>query len=345
MAKTIVGLYDDRATADRVAAALKSAGFTRDHVQYASSESGSESEFSVDASAFRDTASLTRYGVDEDEAGFYGEGLRRGGSLVVVRAQEQDADAAVDILAEHNPVRYDDRSTAYKASGFTGYQADAPDYSDDERQTERAQYAGEGQQRPQEIQEAIQVGTREVVRGATRVDTEDVSERVMLREESVRVDRVSADRELTAAEADAAFQDKTVEVVAHAEEAVVEKTARVTGEVVVGLDANERQETVGGTVRSTHVEVDESGASTAGVAGGTDDEAHFAQTYGQSGRTFAQAKPAYDYGRTSAATYGDYDTNETAIRSDYESRNGDSAWDDVKDAVRHGFTKAKNAVS
>lgn len=348
MAKTIVGLYDDRATADRVAMALKSAGFTKDHVQYASSESGSDSDFSVDASTFRDTTSLTRYGVDEDEAGFYGEGLRRGGSLVVVRAQEQDADAAVDILAEHNPVRYDDRSTAYKASGYTGYQADAPDYSEDERQTERAQHAEQGSQRLQEIQEALKIGKKEVVRGAvrvsTRVESEDVSEQVTLREESVRVDRVDVDRELTAAEADAAFQDKTIEVVAHAEEAVVEKTARVTGEVEVGLETNQRQETVGGTVRSTHVEVDETGAN----MGGMDDEAHFNKTYGQSNRTYAQTKPAYDYGRTSAASYDDFDSNESRIRSDYESRtggDGDSAWDDVKDAVRHGYTRAKNAVS
>lgn len=348
MAKTIVGLYDDRATADRVVAALKSAGFTRDHVQYASSESGSESDFSVDASTFRDTASLTRYGVDEDEAGFYGEGLRRGGSLVVVRAQEQDADTAVDILAEHNPVRYDDRSAAYTASGHTGYRADAPDYSDDERRTERAQHAEQGSQRLQEFQEALEIGTREVVRGAvrvhTRVDTENVSEQVTLREESVRVDRVDVDRELSAAEADAAFQDKTVEVVAHAEEAVVEKTARVTGEVEVGLESTERQETVGGTVRSTHVEVDESG-----LQGGLDDEAHFAQTYGRSGRTYAQTQPAYDYGRTARSSFGDdFDSNEPAIRSDYESRtggDGDSAWDDVKDAVRHGYGRAKQAVS
>lgn len=345
MAKTIVGLYEDRSTASRVVSALKDAGYTKDHIQFASNESGGSTGFDVDASTFRSTDALTRYGVDAGESEFYAEGLRRGGSLVVVRAQDNDADSAVDIMAEHNPVRYEDR-----ASEYTAYDASAPNYSADEMTTERSRYAEQGQQRLQEIQESIQVGKREVVRGGvrvhTRTDSEDVSETVKLREESVRVDRTNVDRELTPAEADAAFQEKTIELVAHAEEAVVAKTAHVTGEVKVGLESNEREETVGGTVRSTHVEVEQMDAS----AGAMDDETHFSRTYGSTGRSFKTAQPAYEYGRTARSTYGDGDfaSNESRMRSDYESRygnSGDSAWDNVKDAVRHGFDKAQRAVT
>ncbi len=347
MAKTIVGLYDDRATASRVVSALKDAGFTDQHVQFASSESGDRTDFEVEASTFRDPSALTRYGIEPDEAGFYGEGLRRGGSLVVVRAQDQDAEMAVDIMGEANPVRYEDRMTSYRNAGYTGYDAAAPAYSADEMHTERAQYAGEGTQRLQEIQEAMQVGKREVVRGAvrvsSRVESEDVSEVVRLREESVRVDRTDVDRELTAEEADAAFQDKTIEVVAHAEEAVVEKTAHVTGEVTVGLEQHTREETVSGTVRSTHVDVDQ-------TAGGVDDEAHFRDTYGTTGRTYDQTRPAYDYGRSAGTRYGtgDFAANEHALRRDYDETLGEKAgdaWDDVKDAVRHGWESTKRAVS
>ncbi len=331
MAKTIVGLYDDRATASRVVSALKDAGFTDQHVQFASNEQGSKTDFEVDASTFRDPAALTRYGIDSDEAGFYGEGLRRGGSLVVVRAQDQDAEKAVDIMGEGNPVRYEDRMKSYKASGYTGTDAAAPAYSADEMQTERAANADQGTQRLQEIQEAIKVGKRDVVRGGVRVSThvesKDVSEVVRLKEESVRVDRVDADRVLTPEEADAAFQDKTIEVVAHAEEAVVEKTAHVTGEVTVGLESNIREETVGGTVRSTHIDVDKTTADM--------DEA---------------MRPAYDYGRTARTRYGsgDFSSNEAAMRSDYDTTLGQkagNAWDDVKDAVRHGWESTKDAVS
>ena len=60
-------------------------------------------------------------------------------------------------------------------------------------------------------------------------------------------------------------------------------------------------------------------------------------------------QPAYAYGLTARSAYdGDFDTHEASMRSDYESRyggSGDSMWDDVKDAVRHGFTRARNAVS
>ncbi|HEX9950336.1 MAG TPA: YsnF/AvaK domain-containing protein [Rubricoccaceae bacterium] len=347
MAQTIVGLYEDRSTAHRVVAALKAAGFTKDHIQFASNESGGPGEFEGDASTFRSPDALTGYGVARDEATFYAEGLRRGGSLVVVRTQDADTETAVDIMAEHNPVRYEDRASEYASTD-----ASAPFYSAEETTAERSRYAGQNQQRLQEIQESLQVGKREVVRGAvrvsTRVESENVQEQITLREESVRVDRTAVDRELTPAEADAAFQDKTIEVVAHAEEPVVAKTAHVTGEVVVGLEATERQETVGGTVRSTHVEVDETGASS-GMAGGMDDEAHFQSTYGTSGRSFAQMQPAYAYGRSARSTYtGDFDTHEASMRSDYESRygnSGDGAWDNVKDAVRHGFTRAKHAVS
>ena len=329
MAKTIVGLYDDRATVSRVVSALKDAGFTKDHVQFASTEPGANNDFEVAASTYRNTGTLTRYGIDEDEAGFYAEGLRRGGSLVVVRAQDQDADTAVDIMAEHNPVRYENRHAAYQAAGYTGYDASAPTYTADEMKQERTAYADRGTQRLQEIQEEIQVGTREFVRGAVRVsqhvETEEVSEVVSLREESVRVDRTDADRELTAAEADAAFEDKTIEVVARSEQPVVEKTARVTGEVEVGLEAHEREQTVGGTVRSTHIDVDRDVAD-----------------------MDASMRPAYDYGRTVRASYGDRDWTaaEADLRRDYESKYGDnSLWDDVKDTVRSGWNSAKRTVS
>ena len=266
MAKTIVGLYEDRSTATRVVAALKAAGFSNEHIQFASNESGGPGEFESDAATFRSPDALTRYGVDPDEATFYAEGLRRGSSLVVVRTQDADADAAVDIMAEHNPVRYEDRGSEY-----TSTDASAPFYSADETQAERSRYADQGQQRLQEIQESIQVGKREVVRGAvrvaTRVESEEVSETVRLREEAVRVNRTDVNRELSPAEAEAAFQERSVEVVAHAEEPVVQKSAHVTGEVRVGLETHEREETVGGTVRSTHVEVDETSADTRGTSG------------------------------------------------------------------------------
>ena len=91
------------------------------------------------------------------------------------------------------------------------------------------------------------------------------------------------------------------------------------------------------------------GSGSTGVAGTADDEAHFASTYGQSGRTSAQMQPAYDCGRTARSTYGDRDfaSAEATMRQEYEGRygsDGDNAWDTVKDAIRHGYDRAKRAV-
>jgi cell division ATPase FtsA len=70
-----------------------------------------------------------------------------------------------------------------------------------------------------------------------------------------------------------AFQDRTIEVRETAEEAVVDKTARVTEEVVIRKDVEERVETVRDTVQRTEVEVEDTrgrvGSRRSDLPGGT----------------------------------------------------------------------------
>ena len=111
------------------------------------------------------------------------------------------------------------------------------------------------------VEEELSIGKREVASGGARV-TSSVEERpvektVSLRQEEVKADRRSADRELSPEEAEAAFEGRTVEVVGTAEEAEVRKTARVVGEVSLGKQTTERKETVRDKVRRTEVEVEE----------------------------------------------------------------------------------------
>ena len=113
----------------------------------------------------------------------------------------------------------------------------------------------------QEVEEELSVGKRKVASGGVRVTT-SVSERpvektVTLREEEVEVERRPADRKLKPEEAEAAFQDKTVEMLGTSEEAVVRKEARVVGEVALGKRVEEHKETVKDTVRRSEVEVEE----------------------------------------------------------------------------------------
>jgi uncharacterized protein (TIGR02271 family) len=82
-----------------------------------------------------------------------------------------------------------------------------------------------------------------------------VQEQVTLHEERVQVERRPVDRPVAAG--DDAFRERTVEATESAEEAVVSKEARVTEEVVVRKQAEERTETVSDTVRRTEVEVED----------------------------------------------------------------------------------------
>ena len=84
---------------------------------------------------------------------------------------------------------------------------------------------------------------------------EPAEEQVTLRQERVRVERRPVDKELTGRED--AFQDRVIEAEEHAEEAVVSKEARVTEEITLRKEAEERTETVSDTVRRTEVEVED----------------------------------------------------------------------------------------
>lgn len=346
MAKTIVGLYDDRTTAHAVVNDLESIGFGQDHLRFASNEKGKATGYDIDSTNDASPDSLESYGVAKEEARFYSEGVRRGGSLVIARVHDDDVDRAVDIMARHNPVRFEDRKDEYLAD----YDDSAAAYDETQIVENRDRYADQQQQRLQEIEEHLKIGKREVVRGGVRVhqyvDTEMEQETLRLRDEEIRVDRQNVNRALSPDEANAAFQDKTVEVIERDEEAVVEKTATVTGEVTVGKDVNVREETVGGEVRRTRVEVEQIAADTFTTVE-PEFRKHYDTTYGTSGKDYNTYKPAYEYGYAAGTTYKDRDYNamDKDLRADYESRYGkDSAWDDVKDAVKHGYNRAKAAV-
>ena len=75
----------------------------------------------VGAAAGGVVGSLTGAGVDEAEANVYAEGVRRGGSLVTVRADETRASEVESILDRYNSVHTATREADYRAGGWTGY--------------------------------------------------------------------------------------------------------------------------------------------------------------------------------------------------------------------------------
>jgi uncharacterized protein (TIGR02271 family) len=97
------------------------------------------------------------------------------------------------------------------------------------------------------VQEDLKVGKREVQRGGVRVFSRvvetPVNESVNLREEHVSVERRPVDQPISTADS-TAFKEQSIEMREKAEEAVVQKSARVVEEVVVGKETSQRQENI-----------------------------------------------------------------------------------------------------
>jgi uncharacterized protein (TIGR02271 family) len=210
-----------------------------------------------------------------DDEHIYERSAQSGSSVVVVRTPTHDADAVIEILERHNPINIDERAASYGAATgtmtpgttsaagstvTTGYDPAATatanpvatvGYAD---RTVSAAATGEIVQL---AEERLVVGKRLVNRGGTRlrryvVET-PVQEDVSLRSETVNVER----RPVTGgAVTDPDFSEKTIEMTASAEEAVVGKTAHVVEEVSLRKQAGDRVETVRDTVRKEDIEVE-----------------------------------------------------------------------------------------
>jgi heat induced stress protein YflT len=86
--------------------------------------------------------SLTGAGVPERDANFYAEGVRRGGTLVTARVDDARAPTAREILQRHNWVDPAVRGAAYRESGWTAFDENAPVYTPEDIAAERERYIG-----------------------------------------------------------------------------------------------------------------------------------------------------------------------------------------------------------
>jgi uncharacterized protein (TIGR02271 family) len=191
------------------------------------------------------------------------------------------------------------------------------------------------------IQEELKVGKRTVQRGGVRVYQRvietPVQEDITLREEHVTIERHPVD-EAIAPDQVPAFQEKSFELRESAEEAVVQKTAHVVEEVVVGKEVSQRQEQISDTVRSTDVEVEQIAPET-----DTHFRSHWQSNYASAGGAYEDYDPAYRYGSSMAsnASYKGRQWNdvEPELRSNWESSYPQSGWEKFKAAVREGWDR------
>jgi hypothetical protein len=83
---------------------------------------------------------LVDMGVPEETAGYYAEGVRRGGTLVTVRTSDDMTDRAVDILNNHNPVDINERATQWRETGWTSFDPNAETYPTGTTDMDRERY-------------------------------------------------------------------------------------------------------------------------------------------------------------------------------------------------------------
>jgi uncharacterized protein (TIGR02271 family) len=67
---------------------------------------------------------LTGAGLSEEYANVYAEGVRRGGTLVTARVDDERAAAAETIMRRHNPIDPDKLGREYRSSGWTGFSSE-----------------------------------------------------------------------------------------------------------------------------------------------------------------------------------------------------------------------------
>lgn len=338
MAMTVVGLYDDETTARKAATSLRDNGF-KDAWIHIEAHGADETTSRRDGNL---VGTLTSVGVPNDEAQFYAEGVRRGGSLLILEAPEDRADRAAELMNVHKPITRREREADWRERG--GYTSDE---AERERTRSRTGMGGR-EERIQEGKEELHVGKREVESGGVRlhkrVKERPVEETVNLREEEVDVERRRASR-TTPSDGDM-FEEKTIEMRERREEPVVEKETKVTGEVVARKQSREHAETIRDTVRETEVDVERIGQREDYLENRDTFREHYDTTFGSRKGSYRDYEPAYQFGYAygSHDRFSDYDYRdvEPELRRGYEERYGNGTFESVKDAIRHGYTRAQS---
>ena len=81
---------------------------------------------------------LTGVGVSEDDASYYAESVKRGGTLVTVRAEDSRADDAASVMRDHGAVDIERRVEEWKQQGWTQQDSSAASYRTDQVERDRA---------------------------------------------------------------------------------------------------------------------------------------------------------------------------------------------------------------
>lgn len=377
MQHTLIAVFDNRADAQSAHDELLTSGFSSSDVRLSGSSTASgtaDSDTGIGSGIKNFFSDL--FGTDNSEhANRYEGAITRGQHVVTLSADSlPEVERAADIVERFGPIDIDEHSAGVGSMGAGAMLSSGSAMGSSAMSAQSgAQQAGSVQQQGLAsgaslqrdtamersttqsipvVEEQLKVGKREVQRGGVRIFSRivetPVNETVGLREEHVDVQRRRVDEPLSPGDA-SAFKEQTIEMRETAEEAVVEKTARVVEEVTIGKQVSERQQQISDTVRHTEVDVQRLDGTSA-LSDLRDDDSyyrnHFTSTYGSTGAAYDDYAPAYSYGSQMASsgryTGRQWDEIEPELRSDWDSRYGSggaSTWEKMKAAVRHGWDR------
>jgi uncharacterized protein (TIGR02271 family) len=230
----VVAVYDTDANAEAAVESLKSAGYLGDDISVIRNEGEAERAGLQEPAIWQH---LFGRDVEHSEAAAFAESFEDGHVVVSVRVPDSEAPNVVRLLDSQEPVEVLGRSRSLSLVETT---------------------ARGGEERLRLAEEQLDVGTRVVESGRTRVRRfvveKPVEANITLHEEHAEVMRRAISDRAYAREID--WSDKTIEVTETAEEPVVGKTAHLTEEVVIRRQGVDRVQTVHDTVRCQQIAIE-----------------------------------------------------------------------------------------
>jgi uncharacterized protein (TIGR02271 family) len=242
----IVAIYDQAGKAKEAARALEASGFPAGDISLLNRDSLTDAEIH-EAGLWR---RLFGRNIGDRECSVYGRTIESGGAVLTLRTIDTEVPRAMKILDVHDPVDVNERPASLDVS------APAP------RSSVIPSMPGAKPAAREEIlrlvEEQLEVDKRQVETGRVRirrfVTERPVEAQITLHEEHAEMMRRAVNDPSPVKDVD--WSDKVIEIIETAEQAVVNKTARVAEEVVIRREGSDHVETVRSTVRRQQVEME-----------------------------------------------------------------------------------------
>ena len=295
--RTVIGVFDEAANADRAIDALQAAGFSSADIHHSGRGTASTSDggffagvknfFTGDDTTTGTTSGhvaddLTNMGVSNDEAQYYDNEYSNGRTVVSVNAGSR-AEEAKTILDTNGAYNYASRrggttstastysttsgtpDTGYADSATTGYTAGTTDTTGYDR-TRDADYANQtDEQRLRLREEQLNVSKQAVQSGEVSIGKNIVEEQKTVNVPVTHEEVYIENRPVTDATVDDTTpigEGENIRVPVSAERVNVSKDTVVTGEVSIGKRAVQETQQVTDTVRREEARLDQSGNPT-----------------------------------------------------------------------------------